>query len=144
MQYFIDTNIFIRALHKENERLFLECITLIKSIKENQIEAVTGTVVLTEIVWTLSSFYKINKAKIIEGLQGIINIRGLKIIDNYNQNLALHLFEKHPIKYIDALIASSENIYSKKVTIVSYDQDFDKLGVIRKEPLEAIKEIANN
>lgn len=142
MQYFIDTNIFIRALHKENERLFLECITLIKSIKENQIEAVTGTVVLTEIVWTLSSFYKINKAKIIEGLQGIMNISGLKIVDDYNQNLALDLFEKHPIKYIDALIASSENIYSKKVTIISYDRDFDKLEILRKEPKEVISELS--
>lgn len=141
MEYFIDTNIFIRVLHKENEKLFRECLLLLQSIKENKIEAYTGTVVLTEVVWTLSSFYKISKAKIIEGLRGIININGLKILDNYKQSLALTLFEKHSVKYIDALIASNKDIYSKKICIVSYDSDFDKLKVLRREPKEVIKTI---
>ncbi len=141
MRYFIDTNIFIRVLHKENEKLFRECVSLLQSIKENKIEAYTGTVVLTEVAWTLGSFYKISKAKIIEGLRGIININGLKILDNYNQSLALALFEKHSIKYIDALIASNEEVYTKKMTIVSYDRDFDKLPVIRKGPKDILAKL---
>lgn len=141
MKYFIDTNIFIRVLHKENDKLFHECHSFLKSIKENKIEAYTGTVVLTEVVWTLSSFYKISKAKIIEGVHGIINISGLKVTDNYNQNLALTLFEKHSVKYIDALIASNEEIYTKKMTVISYDRDFDKLPVIRKEPKEILAKL---
>ena len=139
MRYFIDTNIFIRVLHKENEKLFQECLLLLQSIKKNEIEAFTGTVVLTEAVWTLSSFYKISKAKIIEGVRGIININGLKVLDNYNQSLALTLFEKHSIKYIDALIASNEDINARKMTIVSYDRDFDRLPVIHQEPKEVLK-----
>lgn len=141
MRYFIDTNIFIRILHKENEKLFHECLTLLKVIKENKIEAFTGTVVLSEVAWTLGSFYNISKAKIIEGLRGIININGLKIQDNYNQSLALTLFEKHSIKYIDALIASNEEIYTKKMTAISYDRDFDKLPVIRKEPKDILAKL---
>ncbi len=143
MLYFIDTNIFLRALHKENEKLFRESISLLTSIKENKIEAYTATVVLTEVVWTLSSFYKISKGKIIEGLTGIINLSGLKIMDQYNQLRALELYEKHSIKYIDALIASNEDIYTKKLIVVSYDRDFDKLKIIRKEPGEIIKSLRN-
>ena len=139
MQYFIDTNIFLRILHKENEKIFQECLSLLNSIKENKIEASTATVVLTEVVWTLSTFYHISKLKVIEGIQGIIQINGLKIIDNYNHPLALQLFEKHSIKYIDALIASNEDIYAKKMTVVSYDRDFDKLPILRKEPKEVLK-----
>lgn len=139
MGYFIDTNIFIRVLHKENEKLFRECLLLLQSIKENKIEAYTGTIVLTEVVWTLSSFYKISKAKIIEGVRGIINISGLKITDIYNQNLALTLFEKHSVKFIDALIASIEEVYTKKMIVVTYDRDFDKLPVIRKEPKDILR-----
>ncbi|OGG20374.1 hypothetical protein A3D03_06020 [Candidatus Gottesmanbacteria bacterium RIFCSPHIGHO2_02_FULL_40_13] len=141
MRYFIDTNIFIRVLHKENEKLFQECLLLLQSIKENEVEAFTGTVVLTEVVWTLSSFYKISKAKIIEGVRGIININGLKVLDNYNQSLALTLFEKHSIKYIDALIASNEEVFTKKMTIVSYDRDFDKLPVNRQEPKDILAKL---
>lgn len=141
MRYFIDTNIFIRVLHKEKEKLFSESISLLKSIKENQIEAFTGTVVLTEVAWTLSSFYNIGKSKITEGLEGIINLNGLKIIDNYNHPIALRLFGRYSIKYIDALIASNDEIVNKKACVISYDRDFDKLGVLRKEPNRVLEEI---
>ncbi len=142
MRYFIDSNIFIRTLHKENEKVFLECIALLKCIKNNQIEAYTGTVVLAEIAWTLNSFYKIEKERISEGLRSIININGLRIIDEYNHTLALELFGKYSLKYIDALIASNPEIYGKTSIIVSYDRDFDKLPVIRKEPREVLGERA--
>ena len=136
MPYFIDTNIFLRTLHKENEKIFLECITFLKSIKENQLEAATGSVVLAEVAWTLHSFYKFSKVKIIEGLHGIAGISGLKIIDNYNDLLAIEIFEKFNIKFTDALIASNENIYTRKMTVVSYDRDFNKLPILHKEPGE--------
>lgn len=134
MYYFIDTNIFLRAFHKENEKSFLECVTFLKAVKENQFEAQTATIVLTEVVWTLNSFYKISKGKIIEGLQSIVNMNGLKIIDTYNHSFALQLFERYSVKYIDALIASISPIIDKEMTVVTYDRDFDKLKVLRQEP----------
>jgi predicted nucleic acid-binding protein len=140
MRYFIDSNIFIRTLHKENEKSFLECVSLLKSIKKNRIDACTGTVVLAEIAWTLRSFYQIEKTIISAGLRSILNINGIRIIDNYNHNTALDIYEKYSIKYIDALIASIDDVFSKKMTIVSYDRDFDKLKVLRKEPGEIFAE----
>lgn len=140
MRYFIDTNIFLRSLHKENPKIFSDCIMLVAAIKENKIDAYTGTIVLTEVAYTLKTFYHFEKDKIIEGLQGIINISGLKILDSYDQNLALNIFEKHSIKYIDALIASNEEIYTRKMTIISYDSDFDKLKILRKEPSQVAKD----
>lgn len=143
MIYFIDSNIFIRTLHKENEAVFLECLSLLKSIKENRIEAYTGTVVLAEVMWTLSSFYKINKAKTAQGLRAILNISNLKITDDYQHFMALELYEKYSVKYIDSLIASNKQILAKKMTVVSYDRDFDKLKIIRKEPREILTSPAN-
>lgn len=111
----------------------------IKAIKENGLDAYTGTIVLTEVAYTLKSFYNLEKQKIIQGLHGIINISGLKILDNYDQNLALELYEKHSIKYIDALIASTDEIFSKEMTVVSYDRDFSKLPVLTLEPSEVLR-----
>lgn len=144
MPYFIDANIFIRALHKENEKMFSECISLLKLIKKNHIEAYTATVVLTEIVWTLHSFYKIPKARIIQAVKGILNINGLRIVDNYDQIKAIQIFEKYSIKYIDALIASNNEISKKKMAIVSYDKDFDKLAILRKEPVDVVRNFSSN
>lgn len=114
-------------------------MNLIKAIKENGLDAYTGTIVLTEVAYTLKSFYNLEKEKIIQGLQGIINISSLKILDSYNQNLAIELYEKHSIKYIDALIASTDEIFSKEMTVVSYDRDFSKLPVLTLEPSEVLK-----
>ena len=119
MLYFLDTNIFLRILKKDNLRIFSDCSSLIESIKENKIEAYTGTIVLTEVAYTLKTFYKFEKFKIIEGLQGIINISGLKITDNYNQNVSLDIYGKYSIKYIDALIASNEYIYGRNACVAS-------------------------
>src|SRR3990172_13127040 len=94
MLYFIDSNIFLRALHKENKKFFLDCVRLLKNIKENRIKAYTSSIVLAEVVWTLQSFYGIEKDKIISGLKGITSLNGLKITDNYNNVLALDIWQK--------------------------------------------------
>lgn len=140
MIYFIDTNIFLRALYKENAQTFLECTNFLKAVKENKIDACTGTLVLTEIVYTLRSYYQLDKEIIIKGLQSIVHLGSLKIVDEYDHRLALQFFGKYSIKYIDALIASHETIVSQKMTIVSYDRDFHKLPVLWKKPHEVVKE----
>ncbi|OGG00592.1 hypothetical protein A3D78_02325 [Candidatus Gottesmanbacteria bacterium RIFCSPHIGHO2_02_FULL_39_14] len=134
MIYFIDSNVFLRLLIIDNKKQYNDCFSFIEAIKQNKFDAITNTLVLAEIVWTLLSFYKIPKEKVIEGIKGIVQLRGLKIIDSYNQLLALKLYEIYSIKYIDSLIASSEGISNKKICIVSYDTDFDKLRLLRKEP----------
>lgn len=134
MQYFVDTNIFLRTLIKEDEVQFNKCRIFLQQIKENKIEAYTNTLVLAEVVWTLTSYYQFSKSSVIQALRSIINLRGLKIVDNYDYLTALGLFEKYSVKYIDTLIASNSQVHSKQATIVTYDQDFKKLPVLYKEP----------
>ncbi|OGK35629.1 hypothetical protein A3A93_05215 [Candidatus Roizmanbacteria bacterium RIFCSPLOWO2_01_FULL_38_12] len=140
-RYFIDTNIFLRVLIKEDEKSFQECILLLKTIKENKLKAVTSSVVLAEIVWTLLSFYTFPKNRTAEAVESIINLRGLQVLDNYNHRLAIKTFAQSKIKYIDALISSIKEILEKKWIIISYDRDFDKLNVIRKEPHDVYRNI---
>lgn len=141
MDYFIDTNIFLRVLYKEYPQIFQDCRNLLKAVKENKIDAFTGTIVLTEVTFTLKSYYKFEKDKILQGLRGIKNLGNLTIIDTYNHLLALQLFEKYSIKFTDALIASIEEVSAKKMIVVSYDRDFDKLPVIRQEPKDILAKL---
>ncbi len=137
-RYFIDTNIFLRALIQEDKASFEACCQVLQMIKSNQIKAITASIVLAEIVWTLSSYYQFPKKKVAQATKGVINLHGLKIIDNYNPTVSLELFGRKNVKYIDTLIASIQQIHSKKWIVVSYDRDFDKLGVFRKEPEEIV------
>lgn len=138
MRYFIDTNIFLHTLIKENKIAFDECYQLLSEIKAGNIKASTSHIILAELVWTLSSYYGLPKEMVIRAAKSIVNLRGLQLVDGYQAGMSLELYEKRPVKFIDTLIASIINIHEKKWTIISYDKDFDKLGVLRKEPGEIV------
>lgn len=138
-RYFLDTNIFLRVLIRDQEREFQECFTLLSEIKEGKITAFTSTLVLAEINWTLLRTYKFPKEKAVVGTDAVLSLRNLKIVDDFHARLGLLLYKEHSVKFIDALLASHKLIQEKKAVIVSYDKDFDKLGVLRKEPGEIMK-----
>ena len=138
MEYFIDTNIFIRVLELENKKTFDECSKVLNLIKDSKIKAFISTTVLAEIVWVLDSAYNEPKSKIAKSIDGIIKLNNLKIRDDFDLTKTIDLFASNSVKFIDVLIASNPKIQSKKMTIISYDKDFDKLGVKRVEPSDII------
>jgi predicted nucleic acid-binding protein len=138
MVYFIDTNIFIRVLVKDNERFFQDCKKLLTLISKGKINAFTSALVLSEVNWVLEGYYQFEKEKVIEGLRGILKLKNLKFVEKFGLPLAVKLYEKYSVKFIDALIASNPKIYKKETIVVSYDKDFDKIGIKRKEPLQII------
>ncbi len=136
--YFIDSNIFLRTLLRDEEETFKECLLVFKKIREGKINAFTSNLVFAEINWTLLRFYKFPREKVIQGLESILKLKNLKIMDRFNPNLAIEIYEKFPVKFIDALIASNPAIFQKEAIVVSYDKDFDKLKIIRVEPKKII------
>ena len=134
--YFVDTNIFLRVIIKEDEKTFKECFQALEKIKSGKINAFTSSLVLVEVNWVLSKFYKFSKDKTCLALKSILNLKGLKIIDKHNPFLAISIYEKSNVKFIDALIASNFLTDRDKLNIIilSYDKDFDKIGVKRKSP----------
>lgn len=139
MKYFVDTNIFLRVLELEDQKIFNECSNLLKLINNSEINAYTSNFVLAELVWVLDSSYGESKSKITKSIDGILKLNGLKILDDVDTFKTLELFSKKSVKYVDALIASNSEIQSKKMTVISYDKDFDKLGVKRIEPSDILK-----
>ena len=138
---FIDTNIFLRTLINDNEKLFNECVGFLELVKNGEIKAQTSCLVLSEVSWTLSGFYNSGKDKVIESLYSIINLKNLKFNEKFNSSFGVQIYEQNNIKLTDAFIASHPKIQSKEMIVVSYDKDFDKLSVIRKEPGEIVKDL---
>lgn len=134
MNYFIDTNIFLRVLVKEDNKTFNDCFQFLNLVRDGKINAFTSGTVIAEINWTLLSFYKFTKEETLTALKGVLNLKSLKFNNEADLYLAAELYENFNIKFIDALIASNHLIYNKKAVVVSYDKDFDKLKLLRKEP----------
>lgn len=136
-KYFLDSNIFLRAIVKDDLKKARECQELFKKIKKGEIRACTSCLILAEIVW-MGKFYNLSKQEIVIILKGILNLKNLKIIDSYNPVMAVKTYETYNVKFIDSLIASAAPIYKENMVVISYDKDFDKLKIKRIEPSKII------
>ncbi len=136
MIYFIDSNIFIRyfATEEGNSKVFEDCKNFIELLCDGRFKAVTSHLVFAEVVWVLGKVYKVDKKDILQILKFLSTISNLKMIDKFQTDLSNKFYIEKNVKYIDSLIASVPEIQKKKWVVVSYDKDFDKLKVLRKEP----------
>lgn len=140
MEYFVDTNIFLRFLVKDHEDMYRECYQIIKMIKNEDLQVKISTLILSEIVWVMVKTYGFKKQEVIERVESILNMKNCSFTEDFNRGIALQMYKRNNIKFIDAMIASHSKILDKEMRIISYDQDFDQLDVERVEPSELTKE----
>jgi len=131
---FIDTNIFLRYLTKDDPSKYDNCREIFKKAIEGKITLVTSGMVIAELIWTLLSYYKIAKADIVEKVTIIVSTENLYIPDKNIIADALVLYSRKNIDYIDAYNAVFMK-YHGLDKIYSYDRDFDAIeGIKRTEP----------
>jgi len=131
---FIDTNMFLRYLTKDDPSKFDKCREVFKKAVEGKIELATSGIVIAELIWTLLSYYKVPKADVIEKISIIVSTESLFIPDKDIIIDALVLYSMKNIDYIDAYNAVFMKYHGLN-KIYSYDADFDIIeGVKREEP----------
>ena len=131
---FIDTNIFLRFLTKDDDSKYEKCKMIFKKAVEGEIITATSTMVIAELIWTLVSYYKVSKADVIEKISIIVGTESLYLPEKDLIMDALVLYGRKNIDYIDAYNA----VFMRRqglAEIYSYDKDFDAVeGIRRKEP----------
>lgn len=133
-KFLVDSNIFLRVIVRDNEKTWKDCFTFLKLVENAKVEAYVPTIVPREVGYVLKSFYGYEKHVIVEALKSMSALPNLRILDDLSFHVAIELFEDYNVKFIDCLLVSSKRIQSGNAAIVSYDRDFDKLGVRRLEP----------
>jgi predicted nucleic acid-binding protein len=132
--FFIDTNILLRFLTKDNNSKYEKCRDIFKKAMEGEIVLTTSAMVIAELIWTLLSYYKVPKADAIEKVLIIVGTENLHIPEKDTIMDALVLFGRKNIDYIDAYNAVFMRHHGLS-EIYSYDEDFDAIeGIQRKEP----------
>ncbi|MBM2834122.1 MAG: hypothetical protein HW406_1283 [Candidatus Brocadiaceae bacterium] len=131
---FIDTNIFLRFLTKDDPSKYDKCKELFKRAMEGKINLATSSLVIAELIWTLLSYYKVSKADVIEKVSIIVGTETIHIPEKDIIADALILYSRENIDYIDSYNA----VFMKQNglnEILSYDSDFDVIdGIKREEP----------
>lgn len=133
---FIDTNIFIRVLAKDDPVKSEKCFNLLKKVEDGKIELHTTESVITEIVYILESkrLYNLQKRIISNKLLPILKMKGLKVAHKNIIIYALSLFSKNKLDFEDTILISY-TLHSKSKDIYSYDKGIGKIkGIRRLEP----------
>ncbi|MBM3130537.1 MAG: type II toxin-antitoxin system VapC family toxin [Chloroflexi bacterium] len=133
---FLDTNIILRYLTKDDPVKAERCYELFQKVKRKEIQVVTSESVLAEVVYVLSSraLYNQPRENIRALLIPLVSWSGLKIAHRRAFLHALELYATTNLDFEDALsVAHMERL--KINTILSYDEDFDRIkGIERREP----------
>lgn len=133
---FLDTNILLRFLVRDDEQKAQQSLDLLLRIERGEEKIITSSLVIFETIFTLQRTYKVPRQAIKEQILSIISLRGVHLPDKSIFYKALDLYATKNISFADAYNAAymiSEEVFNA----YSWDKDFDKIdGIVRIEPQE--------
>jgi predicted nucleic acid-binding protein len=133
---FLDSNILLRHLTKDDSERGQACFTLIQEIERGELSVWTSDLVIAEVVFVLANqdTYNLGRETIRDLLLPLIGLPGIKLAHKRLYQRVLELYTTSPIDYIDAYhVALMERLGTTET--LSYDRQFDLVrGIQRREP----------
>lgn len=130
----LDANVSVRYLTDEPWEQAEFVAQLFQQIENGFLEVWLEDVALAEVIWVLSSFYRVPKDELVVRLPELLGPASIKARDKSVLRSALTQFRDRNVDFIDALMAT-QTVYGRGSHIYSFDRDFDRLpGVTRIEP----------
>ena len=103
---FADTNLFLRYLTNDVPEQADAVEQLLHRAAAGEVNLVTNSLVMAEIVWTLESFYQLARNDIQEKILAILNTLGLEVIDGDLVWQAITWYTGQNVDFIDAYNAA--------------------------------------
>lgn len=116
----LDANIYIRYILKDSPAQALKAQDIIKNS-----EIYTDPTIIAEVIWVLTSFYKMDKANFLPPILSIVEQKNNKspskklIIDS------LEFFYSHNLSYVDCYLHCLSQ--SKGIPLATFDTKLSKL-----------------
>jgi len=133
---FIDANVFIRYLTRDDPEKAEACFALFQRAKRDEVALVTTEVVIAEVVYVLSSknLYALPRGTIRDLLYPLLSLPGVKLMGRKTYLRALDVYASYTIDFEDALIVAQMERQGE-TDLYSYDRHFDQVsGISRVEP----------
>ena len=133
MMALLDTNVLIRFFTSDNTQKFRGVYTLFESLEHGDLRVELKLIVLFQVVFVLKSFYYVHRKDIAIGMLGILGYKGIIVKEKRIVRRTVELWHDSKLDIVDCyLIACLEG--DRQNILYSYDRDFDKFGINRKEP----------
>ncbi len=103
---FADTNLFLRFLTRDVPAQATEVRHLLERAARGEVALICNAMVIAEIVWTLTSFYKLARVDVAEKVLAILNTPGLEVESARLLSQAVTDFAERNVDFIDAYNAA--------------------------------------
>ena len=129
----LDTNVLIRFLTSDKTQKFRVVYTLFESLERGDLRVELKLIVLFQVIFVLKSFYSVPIEEIATGMLEILEYKGIIVKEKRIVRRTLTLWHDNKLDIVDCyLVACLEG--DKQNILYSYDRDFDKFEINRKEP----------
>lgn len=130
-QYFVDTNIFLRFLTRDDEKQYQACRKLLEKASTGKIKLITSAVVILEVLWTLNSYYNEPKEQIVEKIMSLLDSPNLEVENKEIFHEAIIIWQQENVSFNDSI----HYVWMQKrkiKKIYSFDKDFDRLPLVSR------------
>lgn len=133
MLRFLDANIIIRYVTKDNQQLSQKAYQILQQIEAGTVTVTTCESIITECVQVLSSkrLYHFTREQVKTVLGILLSLKHLKLTHKNMYKRALEIYAASALDFPDALaIAHMER--QRISDIYSFDTDFDRVASVKR------------
>ena len=131
-RYLVDTNILLRFLSGQPATQAAAARKLFSRAAAGEIVLDVSPVIVAETLYTLISFYGVERKIAADKLSVLLQQHGVKLRDAGQVLSALEGLQTVNVGCADAFLVAGAR--EDDVEVVSFDRDFEKLNVTRYEP----------
>jgi len=127
----IDANIILRYLLGDHKDLSVKAANILEGVEACESAVMCDPVNLAEVVWVLSSYYKLPNKEIYRGLEPILKMDGFLIPNKDRYLLALKLFAESVRHFGDAC-ACAGALQECSGKLYSFDAQLSEVSGIKR------------
>jgi predicted nucleic-acid-binding protein len=129
----LDTNVLIRFLTHDKDKKYKKLYNFFERLELGKMRVELKLIVLFQVIFVLQSFYKVPRAQIAAGLADLLKYKGINIKEKKIVQRALELWCEEKVEIVDCYLVACIQKDAQNI-LYSYDRDFDKFKINRKEP----------
>ena len=132
-RYLVDTNVLLRFLSGQPLKQAEAARRLFETAAAGEAILEVSPVIVAEPLYTLISFYEVDRRLAAEKVLALLRRRGIKVRDADQVFGALRRLQLANVGFADAYLAAGAA--EEGIPVASFDRDFDKFeGIKRWEP----------
>lgn len=128
IEVFVDTNIILRFLAKDNPDFFQKSECFFGQVRDNKKKGLISLLVVQEVVWVLEHYYKMKRVEFTNDLLQLLSLESIEIYDARKDDLfeLLRVFAESKLDFVDIYL----HLEAKRTNgqIFSYDEGLLRAG----------------